>query len=390
MPKASPPIIGLMMYRDQGWSRSLLPGITRYARESTEWELRLLSVNASPNDLNSCDGVIGPIYGDPKNIPYQTIRSRKIPTINISGALPPPEIPVVTHDNVLVGRMAAEHLLSLGLETFACLILQGTQVSPLRVEGFRGAIQEAGCPTPLLIDLPHERKKEEVLGKLPTPIGIFAINDLRARHLEFHLRRYPHLQIPRDIALLGCDNDFMHCELCATPISSVDLNLEEVGFQAARQLHHLLQGKSAEPRTLIPPKGIARRRSSDYLLQEDTMVRRVLKELRARFNEKLSPTELARNQGLTPRHVQRRFKDATGKTLQQTLLEIRLEQARKLLRETPLTIAEVAMETGFSDINRFPAYFRKRYGDTPRVFRRKCLEEKRSPHVNGPTPIGKR
>lgn len=362
------------MYRDQGWSRSLLPGITRYARESTDWELRLLSVNASAEDLTSCDGVIGPIYGNPKNLPYQSICSAKIPTINISGALPPPEIPVVTHDNVAVGRMAAEHLLSLGLETFACIILKGTQVSPLRIKGFSEAIQEAGYPTPLSIDLPNEKEQAGIIKTLATPIGIFAINDLRARHLEQQLRRHPTLQIPRDIALLGCDNDFLECELCTTPISSVDLDMEEVGYQAAIQLHRLLRGESAKPCTLIPPKGIARRRSTDYLLYEDTMVRRVLKELRSRFNEKLSPTELARQQGLTPRHVQRRFKTATGKTLQQTLLEIRLEQARKLLRESPLTIAEVAMETGFSDINRFPAYFRKRYGDTPRNFRRKSLE----------------
>lgn len=100
------------------------------------------------------------------------------------------------------------------------------------------------------------------------------------------------------------------------------------------------------------------------------MVRRVLDQLRIRYYDKLSAADLARQQGLTPRHVQRRFKAATGKTLQQALLDIRLDNARRLLRDTPLTISEIAMETGFSDLNRFPGYFRKRYGCTPRVYRK--------------------
>lgn len=364
-----------MMYRDQGWSRSLLPGITRYARESTHWELRLLKVSPHPRDLSECDGIIGPIFEDPQSASLAAIRAQKIPTINISGAGPPAGIPTVTHDNARVGQMAAEHLLSLGLDHFASLGLKGTLVSRHRIEAFSQAIQAAGFPPPPELDLPEGKKGEDISDRFPTPIGIFAINDLRARHLEQNLRRHHRLEIPRDIALLGCDNDFMECELCATPISSVDLNLEEVGYQAARQLHRLLKGEKADPCTLIPPKGIARRRSTDYLLQEDTMVRRVLQELRSRFHEKLSPAELARKQGLTPRHVQRRFKMATGKTLQRALLEIRLEYSRKLLRETPLTIAEIAMHSGFSDINRFPGYFRKRYGDTPRNYRRLSLEE---------------
>lgn len=369
MPSSSPKI-GLMLYRDQSWSRSLLPGITRYARAMTNWELQLLKVNPDAGDLLACDGLIGPIYDDPSSEALQTIRARQIPTINISGARPPTDIPLVTHDNELAGQMGAQHLMALGLEHFACIILRGTLVSDHRARGFSETLREAGFPPPQMINLPEKPGSAKVLSDVPTPVGIFAINDLRARHLEQYLRHYKKLEMPRDVALVGCDNDFMQCELCATPISSVDLDLEEVGFQAARQLDQLLQGKHAQPCTLIPPRGIARRRSSDYLLHEDSMVRRVLDQLRTRFQEKLSPSDLAKEQGLTPRHVQRRFKAATGKTLQQTLLEIRLDKARKLLLDTPLTIAEVAMETGFSDINRFPGYFRKRYGSTPRAFRR--------------------
>lgn len=364
------------MYRDLGWSRSLLPGITRYVRTYTNWELQLLKVNPNGSDLSNYDGLIGPLFDGSQNETMQEIRKRQIPAVNISGALPPPDFPLVTHDNELVGEMAAEHLMSLGLENFACLTIPKTLVSQHRAESFAAAIQAAGFPAPVEIDLPRGKNAAQIFTRLEKPLGVFAINDRRARHLEQSLRAETKWQIPRDLALLGCDNDFMECELCATPISSVDLDLEEVGYQAASQLDRLFQGKPTEASILIPPKGIARRRSSDYLLHEDTMIRRVLDQLRNNYQEKLSPGDLAREQGLTPRHVQRRFKAATGKTLQQALQEIRLDKARKLLSETPLSISEIAMETGFSDINRFPGYFRKRYGCTPRAYRRNLSEDK--------------
>ncbi|MCC5848843.1 MAG: helix-turn-helix transcriptional regulator [Verrucomicrobia bacterium] len=133
---------------------------------------------------------------------------------------------------------------------------------------------------------------------------------MRARHVKHLVRHHPSLEIPRDIAIIGCDNDF-----------------------------------------------------------DDSMVRRVLDQLRTRYYEPLSTYELARKQGLTPRHVQRRFKAATGKTLQQMLIEIRLEKACALHRDTPLSISEIALDTGFTDLNRFPGYLCKRYGCTPRDYR---------------------
>ena len=369
MTRSKPSVIGLVLYRHQAWSRLILPGITRYARKYANWELKLMGPDSADQQLDTLDGLIAPIFGDPKYALIQRVRALKLPCVNISEAKPPEDITLVTHDNVRVGQLAASHLISLGLSQFGTLELQGLQVSEKRILGFTETVTEAGFPEPTPLDVKENHPETRPLQGMPTPIGIFAVNDLRARHLEQYVRKNPKLEIPRDIALIGCDNDFMECELCAVPISSIDLNMEEVGYQAARELHLQLQGDAAVRRQYIPPLGVVQRRSSDYLLNDDTMVRRILEDLRSQYADRISAASLARRQGLTQRHVQRRFKAATGKTLQQMLLEIRLEKARELLRDTPMNISEIAMETGFTDINRFPGYFRSRYGCTPRAYR---------------------
>lgn len=364
------PRIALLLHKNQSWSRRVLPGLARYARANTQWDLILCSDPPGPEALETYDGLIGAFYNDKEAFLKQVLGSG-IPCVNVSGAAPPGDIPLVTHDNARIGALAAEHLMSLGLRHFACVSIDNLYHTGERFRGFREALAAAGHQEPLEInanakrmDLNHTFKDQ------PFPLGLFAVNDIRARHAEHHIHTQTPWKIPADIALIGCDNDFMECELSSVPLSSIELQYEEVGFQAAQALDRLMKGETVPAQTLVPPLEVVRRQSSDYLLHDDSMVRRVLDQLRIRYYDKLSAADLARQQGLTPRHVQRRFKAATGKTLQQALLDIRLDNARRLLRDTPLTISEIAMETGFSDLNRFPGYFRKRYGCTPRVYRK--------------------
>lgn len=361
--------VGLLLHKNQSWSRRILPGLARYARANTTWELTLFGDQPDREALRNYDALIGAFYDDGRGV-IRRVRERGLPCVNVSGALPPEDIPRVTHDNFHIGVLAAEHLMGLGLEHFACVTIENLRHTEERFRGFQETLAAAGFDPPLQIYASESKMElKSALRSHPFPLGVFAVNDTRARHFEHYIHNKTSWKIPSDIALIGCDNDFMECELCATPISSIELNYEAVGHEAARILDFMLRGENVPPRTHLPPLEVVRRRSSDYLLHEDRMVRRVLDQLRTRFHEPLNTADLARQQGLTPRHVQRRFKAATGKNLQQTLLEIRLEKARSLLRDTPLSISEIAMETGFTDLNRFPGYFRRRYGCTPRDYR---------------------
>jgi AraC-like DNA-binding protein len=63
------------------------------------------------------------------------------------------------------------------------------------------------------------------------------------------------------------------------------------------------------------------------------------------------------------------FKRVAGMTLVAYLSHVRLANGSRLLRETGLTIAEVATEVGFSDQSYFDKRFKRAFGRTPREFR---------------------
>ena len=63
--------------------------------------------------------------------------------------------------------------------------------------------------------------------------------------------------MPDDVAVIGVNNDELVCELCDPPLSSVDVQAERIGWQAAEMLHSLVQGGGAPPATtLVPPLGV--------------------------------------------------------------------------------------------------------------------------------------
>ena len=62
-----------------------------------------------------------------------------------------------------------------------------------------------------------------------------------------------------------------------------------------------------------------------------------------------------------------------GKTFREHVAELRLERAKSLLRETEMTVIEVAGETGWSSLAHFNSVFRRRVGSTPGQFRRSAV-----------------
>jgi AraC family transcriptional regulator len=85
--------------------------------------------------------------------------------------------------------------------------------------------------------------------------------------------------------------------------------------------------------------------------------------------EEIALPTFARRAGLSERHVSRLFQLELGKTFREHVAGLRLERAKSLLRETEMTVIEVAGETGWSSLAHFNAVFRRRVGYTPRQFR---------------------
>jgi len=94
-------------------------------------------------------------------------------------------------------------------------------------------------------------------------------------------------------------------------------------------------------------------------------VRRVREYLETYYEDNTSLDELAAIAGLSPFHLVRVFKDETGLPPHTYLTHVRIQRARELLMDNPMSIADVAYATGFTDQSHLTRWFKRIVGVTP-------------------------
>jgi len=98
-------------------------------------------------------------------------------------------------------------------------------------------------------------------------------------------------------------------------------------------------------------------------------VRDLLHWLRFNFRQPITRTELARRTGLGQTALGAAFKAVTGRSPTAYLIQLRLDEARRLLRTTSLPVAKVAALVGMDDPAYFSRMFSRRFGTAPRQAR---------------------
>lgn len=111
-------------------------------------------------------------------------------------------------------------------------------------------------------------------------------------------------------------------------------------------------------------------RHSPQEQHDDEAVINIQEWLHTRFHTHVTLATLAEHTGMSVRSLNRHFRRATGYTPMQYLQQIRIDNAKELLRETNLSISEVAASVGYNDCSYFTALFRKAISVTPREYRR--------------------
>jgi AraC family transcriptional regulator len=98
--------------------------------------------------------------------------------------------------------------------------------------------------------------------------------------------------------------------------------------------------------------------------------RRLVEHVDSHLGEELALSRLAEVVGLSPYHLSREWRRATGETLHRYVMGRRLERARELLRRGGPPISELAQDLGFSDQSHLTRLFHARFGTTPAAFAR--------------------
>ena len=81
--------------------------------------------------------------------------------------------------------------------------------------------------------------------------------------------------------------------------------------------------------------------------------------------------ELSLRVGISRRQLERLFTTHVGSTPAQFYIDLRISRAHALLNETDLGVAEIAAATGFNSTSQMATRFRKRFGMSPRSYRKK-------------------
>ena len=102
----------------------------------------------------------------------------------------------------------------------------------------------------------------------------------------------------------------------------------------------------------------------------DGRIAQVLDTLEARLSEPLQVRDLAASVYLSPSRFAHLFQRAVGVPPLRYIQNRRLELARRLLVETTLAVNEIMRRSGWKDPSHFSKEFRRRFGMSPRNFRR--------------------
>jgi LacI family transcriptional regulator len=212
---------------------------------------------------------------------------------------------------------------------------------------------------------------------LSLPVGVFAGHDPLGRDLLESCQRLG-LRVPEDVAVLSASNDQYTCELVYPGISSVEIPWQRLGLEAGRLLERLIAGEPAPEPLLIAPSGIRTRQSTDYYRVSDPRIQRAVGFMQAHLAEPVDIPAVARAAGVDRRSLERLFRAQLKRSPKQILTGMRVERARELLEQGDARIGEIAEQCGFTRSEQLAAAFRRRFGKTPRDWRRLTPLTKRS------------
>jgi AraC family transcriptional regulator, transcriptional activator of pobA len=147
-------------------------------------------------------------------------------------------------------------------------------------------------------------------------------------------------------------------------LSALDLELRERhdGYGEAATAHLTL--------LLVSVARLAADVVGDLTLKDEPLLAEVFGLIEARYHERISLRDVASALNLSAGHLTTVVRRKTGRTVQEWIAERRMAQARRLLVETDLTVAEVGRRVGYDDPVYFSRSFRRTHATTPLRWRR--------------------
>jgi len=370
--------VALLIETDRAYGRGILRGISRYSHLHGPWSC-YLEPGSIPRRLPElkgwgCQGIIArverPAFG-------AAIKRLGLPAVVLGYEAAAGQVRVGTHSEN-EGRMAAAHLLERGFRQFAyCGVPK--QYSGERQRGFAERIEARGCRVSVYQRRWTTRERwwngeQEHLAAwiagLTKPAGLFACNaDQGRRVLEACLAAG--VAVPEEVAVLAVDDDEILCSLAHPRLSTIVLNTEKAGFEAAAALDRLMAGRKPDRwEIVVEPGRVVTRQSTDVLAIEDRDVALAVQFIRERATSGITVRDVLDAVPVSRRTLECRFQQFLGRSPHAEILRTRLERVKTLLVSTDLPMPKVAEAAGFATPEYMACAFRRETGIKPGEYRR--------------------
>ncbi|MCL2743907.1 MAG: DNA-binding transcriptional regulator [Planctomycetaceae bacterium] len=292
------------------------------------------------------------------------------------------EQPDILVDETAQAKMVFEYFYGKGYRRFACFSYSDTWWTLYRKKYFTAYLKQQGFPCEILgvrrmrnriMPMWYEHDRPLIadwLKNLPKPIALFAVTDSHAKAV-LQICQAEGIAVPEEIAVVGAENDEWFCRLCQPPLSSVEEDGCRVGHLAAALLHERMkQPRRRKSATVfVPPLFIAERQSTEGTAIEDKDAADTIRFIRERACDGLTVQGVVKFSNLSHRTLARLIHKWTGRTIEQEIKRVRIETAKRLLKETDYSVKLIGMHCGFKEQEYFCYLFRGTTGMTPKEFR---------------------
>ncbi len=95
----------------------------------------------------------------------------------------------------------------------------------------------------------------------------------------------------------------------------------------------------------------------------------IISYISSHYKEKITLEDISRATFYSAAYCENEFKKTTGKSIINYLIDVRINNAKKMLAETSMSCARIALAVGFDDANYFSRVFKKRTGYSPLKYR---------------------
>ena len=293
----------------------------------------------------------------------------RCPTVAVNPAAPHRGVTIVSHDSEGTGRLAAEELLSLGLDNFAFF----STVSRLpwvetRFKTFAAEMKRRGR-----VAIRYDNGSVgSWLESLPKPCGLFAANDLMAERVvaDSFARG---ISVPNDIAVVGCDDDIEICEHAEVTISSIRLDFTTCASLVANALECAMDSRPSPAKLVYGDLGVTRRASTRPIAGHPAQISAMLEYIRLNAFSGISAADVLNRFPGSRRALEMRFRKATGRSVLEEIQAVRMMEVERLLANPRVKIGAVPSLAGYDSPNFLARAFKRIHGITMREFRDKRM-----------------